>query len=362
VRVLAISSYGRLGGAELALRTFLANRPEHVDPSAVVIGAGELPSLIAATGTPTFQASALDGRPRPVDLARFAWALDRVLKRAQPEVVWAVGLKAAIMSAPSARAMDVPIVWHKVDFSLDRLVARPLAAVVDGVVAVSRAAAGALGPRLTRTKLLGVVGPPVALPDSIAAAPDPSQHVIGTLGTLMPIKGHHHLLRAAALLAPEFPALRVAIGGGETAAFPGYRAELLQLADQLGIADRVELLGMTDPLALLRRSTVYVSATYRDRGYGFEGLSGAMLEASWTGVPVVATSGGGTPDGVIDGVTGTLVGPGDPRALSKAIGAYLRDPELAASTGAAGRRFARARFAPKPAASALFSYLSMVAR
>jgi glycosyltransferase involved in cell wall biosynthesis len=292
----------------------------------------------------------------------YSRGLARILRQFRPNVVWAIGLKAAILSLPSARLMRTPVAWHKVDFSLDHVIARPLARAVDGIVAVSNPAASALGERLRERKLLAVIPPPVALGDELTSQPDPAQPVIGTLGTLMPIKGHAHLLQATATLSREFPHLRVAIGGGQTPVFPHHRAELLQLARELGIEDRVELLGRTDPAALLQRLTVYVSATYRDRNYGYEGLSGAMLEASWTGVPVVATWGGGTPDGVIDGQTGTLVPPADPPALATAIGAYLRDPELARRTGEAGRRFARARFAPGPSTEALFSALGRITR
>lgn len=362
MKVLAVSSYGRLGGAELALGTFLTNRPPEVEAAALVIGTGELPQMLGAIGIPCWQAESCEGRPTAAQFATFARALDRLLDQQRPDVVWAVGLKAAIMSAASCRRSGVPIVWQKVDFTLDRYLTRPVAAVVDGVIAVSRAAAGQLDNPMLRAKLLGVVGPPVALGEEVFSHPDPSCPIVGSLGTLMPIKGHHHLIAAAALLVPEFPALRIEIGGGETPAFPSYRSELTELAGRLGIDQRVHLPGVTDPGPLLERLTVYVSATFRMRGYGYEGLSGAMLEASWTGIPVVATRGGGTPDGVIDGVTGTLVEPADPRAMARAIGSYLRDPERARKAGEAGRAFAREHFAPQPAAKALFGHLAEVIR
>jgi glycosyltransferase involved in cell wall biosynthesis len=85
-----------------------------------------------------------------------------------------------------------------------------------------------------------------------------------------------------------------------------------------------------------------------------------MLEASWVGLPVVATRAGGTPEGVDDGVTGTLTKPGDPAALASAIAPYLRDRALARRTGEAGARLARERFAPATAALRLFAALEQV--
>ncbi len=75
-----------------------------------------------------------------------------------------------------------------------------------------------------------------------------------------------------------------------------------------------------------------------------EGLPLVVLEAMAAGVPVVATSVGGTPEAVVDGETGLLVPPRDVDALAGAIDALLSDPERAQRLGAAGRRRARERF------------------
>jgi glycosyltransferase involved in cell wall biosynthesis len=87
-----------------------------------------------------------------------------------------------------------------------------------------------------------------------------------------------------------------------------------------------------------------------------------MLEASWAGIPVVATRGGGTAEGLLDGETGTLADSDGPVALAEAIRPYLSDPELARRTGAAGRRFARERFHPEAVSRRLFELLAVLAR
>ena len=106
----------------------------------------------------------------------------------------------------------------------------------------------------------------------------------------------------------------------------------------LGMADRLELTGFVEDVTeILSRLTVFVMATYRDGfGFGAEGLSGAMVEASWAGLPVVATRGGGSPEGMREGVTGTLAEPSDPADLARGIAPYLRDAELAAQCGRGG--------------------------
>lgn len=363
MKVLALSSYGLLGGAELSLVTFLEHRPDEVEPLAVLVEDGPLAERLTAIGLPVYTARGYAGRPTLPRAVRFAREMSALLDRERPDVVWALGQKAALLAIAPCRLRRVPLVWHKVDFSWDRWLVPLLAEGVNGVMSVSSAVARALGP-LGRRRLLGVVNPPLRLPESLRATPDPARPVIGTLARLVPYKGHHHILEAAALLSAEFPDLRVVLAGGPAPQFPDYPAELERIAREAGLAGRVELPGFVDGVeGVLTRMSVFVNATYRDEeGFGLEGLSGAMLEASWAGVPVVATGGGGTAEGLEDGVTGTLVARADPRLIADAVAPYLRDPELAARTGAAGMELARSRCAPGIASQRLFELLAVASR
>lgn len=363
MKVLAVSSYGGLGGGELSLAEFLVHRPTGIEARALLVEDGPLREHLLQRGIPTDGLTGLDGRPGPLRMARFTRSLLALLREFEPDVVWATGLKAAWMSAPGCRLARVPVVWHKIDFSLDRIAARPIGVAVNGVVSVSRAAAAALGPRLLERKLLAVVGPPVRLPARLRVTPNP-QLTIGTTATLTPIKGQLHIVEAAAILSEEFPALRVVLAGSRSLDYPDYADLLVRRAAEFGLGERLEMTGFVEDVgALLGRLSVFVNATYRDeRGFGWEGLSGSMLEASWVGLPVVATAAGGTPEGVLDGVTGSLVPESDPPALAGAIAPYLRDLELARATGEAGARYARERFAPAVASERLFGALARVAR
>jgi glycosyltransferase involved in cell wall biosynthesis len=68
-----------------------------------------------------------------------------------------------------------------------------------------------------------------------------------------------------------------------------------------------------------------------------EGLSNSLLEAMSTGLPVLATSVGGTPDVVTHGENGYLIPPDDLPALQTGLTALLADPTLSAELGAQGR-------------------------
>jgi glycosyltransferase involved in cell wall biosynthesis len=70
-----------------------------------------------------------------------------------------------------------------------------------------------------------------------------------------------------------------------------------------------------------------------------EGLPGTPLEASAMRLPVVATRIPGCIDAVRDGVTGTLVEPGNVAQLESAIVSYLSDDRLRLEHGVAGRQW-----------------------
>jgi phosphatidylinositol alpha-1,6-mannosyltransferase len=75
----------------------------------------------------------------------------------------------------------------------------------------------------------------------------------------------------------------------------------------------------------------------RRGGLDVEGLGIVYLEASATGLPVVAGDSGGAPDAVLDGETGYVVRGGSPEQTASRVLALLRDPELRRSMGERGR-------------------------
>lgn len=141
--------------------------------------------------------------------------------------------------------------------------------------------------------------------------------LVVSVGCLSPEKGHRTLLEAWPWVLRELPRARLAVAGDG----PEWTA-LLDLVDRLGIGGSVRLLGFVEPVGgLLSRAALLVMPSRA------EGLGSAVLEAAWAGVPAVASAVGGLPEAVVDGVTGVLVPPGDPRRLAEAVVDLLRDPE-----------------------------------
>ncbi len=154
--------------------------------------------------------------------------------------------------------------------------------------------------------------------------------VIGALGNIRPVKGYHHLLRAAAALPVELDwELRLA---GRTLD-PGYRAELEEAARGERLAGRVRFPGeAADPGEFLRELDIFVLPSLA------EGFSNSLIEAMARGLPAVATAVGANPEVISDGEDGFLVPPGDPGLLEEKISALAGDPSLRRRIGRAGRR------------------------
>jgi glycosyltransferase involved in cell wall biosynthesis len=359
LRVLFVVS-GEAGGAEYALATHLRNRPDWIEARVLLLAPGPAAELFATAGLEV-AAGALGSPIRPRAMAAFARRVAAELRSARPAVVHATGIRAALACAPACRLLQVPLVWHKVDLAFDRRLAGPLAWLTSGVVAVSAAAAAAVPTR----RLLGIVPAPVGLDSGFVVSAERPPATIGSIGRLVAHKGHGHVIEAAARLLPSHPHIRVLIAGAPVPYEANEKQRLHELAEQLGMRERVELLGHVDPIEnVLERLTILVGATYDDgrEGSGFEGLGSSLIEANWAGLPVVATRGGGTPEAVVDGVTGILVPPSDPAALADAIERYLGNPDAARGAGRAGAAFAREHFAPAEVSPRLFESLARIAR
>jgi glycosyltransferase involved in cell wall biosynthesis len=163
-----------------------------------------------------------------------------------------------------------------------------------------------------------------------------------TVARLVPHKGQDVGIRALAKLRTEFPDLRyILVGEGVD------ESRLRNLAADLDVMDRVGFAGpMRDdelPEAYAT-STVYLGASRVDEEINAEGFGISFIEASASGLPIVAGDSGGIRSAVRDGETGIVVDPTDVDAVSAAIESLLRDDALRATMGAAGRLAAETHY------------------
>jgi phosphatidylinositol alpha-1,6-mannosyltransferase len=148
------------------------------------------------------------------------------------------------------------------------------------------------------------------------------------------------------MLIRALPAIRERVDGAVLVIVGGgpYLATLHRLAREAGVAEHVVLTGSVPGAELPAHHAMadVFAMPCRTRGAGLdvEGLGIVYLEASSTGVPVIAGNSGGAPETVQDGVTGRVVNGNDVDEIASAVGEVLADPERAAQMGAAGRRWA----------------------
>lgn len=157
-----------------------------------------------------------------------------------------------------------------------------------------------------------------------------------TVARLVPHKGQDMGIRALAALRPEFPELRyIIVGEGDE------RRSLRDLAEEMGVRDRVVFAGAMgdDELPeVYATSTVYLGASRVDSEINAEGFGISFLEASASGLPIVAGDSGGVRSAVRDGETGIVVPPTSVEAITAALRGYLGNEARRRETGAAGRR------------------------
>jgi len=265
------------------------------------------------------------------------------LRDRSADVLLCHGYKADLIGFLAARRVGIPVVavahgWTsentKVRFYefLDRRIIRR----VDRVVCVSEGQAArvrASGVDSDRVTVIrnGIMaeGFGVSAPEYVESVarmfPAPPAMIVGSVGRLSPEKGFGVLVSAAAIVSRSRPEVGfVHFGDGPL------RQTLAARIEREGLRDHFVLAGFRSDVNKYYPSfDLFVLPSFT------EGLPTVVLESYASGVPVVATAVGGTPEAVADGVDGFLIPPGDPNALASRI---LQMLDLGEERKAMGRR------------------------
>lgn len=355
---LALESSGPGGAENMVVQLGLALKALGHEPIVVTMREGWMTERAAAGGLPVW----IEPQRPGLDLGwvvRFA----RRLARERIDVLHSHEFAMNVFGGTAAVLARIPALStiHGKHWIADRkrraIAYRVLARLGVPVIAVSEDLAGYLasGLGIPREQIRLVhngipIRPPsmeaarspiegVGEPASAASARGETRRRLGlpaegplilAVGNLYPVKDHATLLRAL----PELPGVHVAIAGrGDE------EPNLRRLAAELGIEERVHLLGLRDDVdRLLGAADLFVQPSRS------EGLPLAVLEAMAAGLPVVATRVGGMGEAVVDGETGILVEPGRPEALAAALRRLLGDAPLRGEMGRAARTRAEAEF------------------
>ena len=280
----------------------------------------------------------------------------RLIEEEEIDTVWfgaaaPLGLLAQRARQAGASRVLASTHGHEVGWSMlpvARSVLRRIGEQTDVVTFVSR---------YTRSRFAPAFGPEASLeylppgvdadrfrpdPDARAALRDRyglgDRPTVVCLSRLVPRKGQDVLIQALPAIRRRVDgAALVIVGGGP------YLDTLRKLAQERGVADHVTFTGGVPGAELPAHHALgdVFAMPCRTRGAGMdvEGLGIVFLEASASGVPVIAGESGGAPEAVQQNKTGLVI---DGRSVDKvadAVAELLTDRDRAAAMGAAGRKW-----------------------
>ena len=345
--IVTISAETR-GGSDVVLSAFL----RHVDrsrlePSVAFLGDGPMASEAEKHGFEVFRLP--EGRLRqPRHLVRTVRRLESLMRAGNPALVLNWLSTAQLYGAPAAvRArMSDRVVWWQHDLNPRRLsrgraldqAANFLPALAVG--ACSNAAADAQR-RLRPHRRVVAVHPGI---DDRAPAPaakrarlehelalPPGRLVVGSVGRMIPWKGHDRVLEAVERLAAGgLDAHALIVGGdGDERYADGLRAQ----ARRSDLSGRVTFTGhVASAIPYMELMDLLVSGS-DDEPFGL-----VILEAMAAGLPVVAPDRAGPAEILEHGRTGWLVPSPDPRDLATGLRTLIETPGLRHELGIAARR------------------------
>lgn len=294
------------------------------------------------------------------DLPKLIWRLAQIYEKKKPDVVLSfmnyanlISAVARKLSLSKPRLLFSEQIHVSTDFkhepfsSLKAWALRRLYPQSDGVICVSRGVADDLVTefRVPHEKIK-VIFNPVDIEHVLTLAKEDVHHpwfvqkqspIIIAMGRLTAQKGYPYLLKAFAQVISTFRCRLVILGEGQE------REALNMLARELGVETEVAFLGFQqNPFKYLALADVFVLSSL------WEGFALAIMEAMACGVPVISTRCPSGPDEIIThGVNGLLVPVADDTGLAEAMLHVLKDKELAAKLGQAGRERAEDFAVPK---------------
>jgi glycosyltransferase involved in cell wall biosynthesis len=361
-RVLFVDHTAVLSGAELALRRLIAKIDrERYEPVVLLFEEGPLasamrsdgvhveivhaPVAIVQTRRGTLTFGALKRAGEIPSLVRMLARLRAAIRRIKPDLIHTNSLKSDLLTSLAVIGLKTPVIWHIHDrIATDYMPATAVKAfrlacrhLPDYVIANSKATLVTLGRGIadkakpcwpaTEQSMIAIIHPGV---DRVARSPRVTlRPTVGMVGRLSPWKGQDVLLEAAPTVLTYFPETRFRIVGSAMFGEQEYEQSLQNLATKLGIADRVEFVPFTTEIEKIYESLgILVHASKLPEPFGQ-----VVAEGMATGLPVVAARAGGVVEIVDDGITGILIEPSDPPALSQAILMLLMNPSAAVAMG-----------------------------
>lgn len=341
-RILYLTVHLRYGGAEVGLLTTLKNIDRsRYDCSVVSIEpAGEIGRRIEKLG---YEVIYLNSSATLFNIA-LIWRIAGIMRKKKPDILHAslfyanyFGRMAALFSRPGSIVTEERSMYTEKRF-YHILIDRMLSAVTDSIIVCSNAVLEftAIQERISKDKFRliynSVDSDAFNINDTRESVRGENgfskdDFIIGTIGSLIPKKGHEFLVEAVARIQASTPNLKLMLVGDGSA-----RGELEELVRSRGLNSRTVFLGWRSDIPRLMKSMdVFVLPSLQ------EGFPRTIVEAMYAGLPVIASRIGGIPEIVTDGQNGFLSEPGDAGSIAKNIESLSVDKRLRERLGANAR-------------------------
>lgn len=296
------------------------------------------------------------------ELLPYTLQLQKLIREFKPDIIHIDSSRGAILMGPAARLAGCPVVGHLHGALPFGGISQAMFEMVsDRIITVCSAIQSDLSPSARRKAVTVYYGirPIPTQTQSIPwlqALKTAGKLIVSCFASVVPFKGHHHLLAAIAELNRrgwQDQVVFICVGDLE-AEYQEHSDWLMQRQRKLGI-DNVTFTGwQSNPVPFYQLADIEVLPSVRaeqlDYGHkvidvrGNEGFPYTHLEAMYLGLPVVGTDIAGVREQIVDGVTGFVVPPADSIALADALEKLLADPALRSKMGKAGQERIQRQF------------------
>jgi glycosyltransferase involved in cell wall biosynthesis len=366
MKILFYNHTGKIGGAERVLLTIVRNLDRIRFEPIVICPDGALREQMEASSVPTEAAEVLNARftLRPDHFIRYLKSflsvillLRRRVVRLDPDLIHANSVRAGLVMTVATIGLRQPVLWHVHDLLPPSHPFNPFIRMVafasrpTRIIAVAQASADRfLHSFLSLENRVTVIRNGIDVEKFRPCATRRravrnqlnvrKRKVIGVIGRLTPGKGQLELIHAFAEVLRTFPnALLVIVGAPAFNQEQEYADLLERTTRDLGMDDRVRFLGEREDVAsLMQAFDLFVLNSES------EACSLVLLEAMAAGLPVLATSVGGTPEIITHAHNGWLVPRGNNESLVRALTTLLNIDQRRAQLGRNARETAVARF------------------
>ena len=321
IRVLNILTDSNIGGAGRLLVNYLRNFDRTKFETAVVLPAGsDLKPCIEEVGYPVIEIQ--NGRDKSMDFAAMR-EVQRIIRDWKPDIVHTHSAFYGKMAAYLCGVKSRFYTRHSAFPPSRKLTTFP-GKQINGFVNNTLATVTGVNPKKITVIINGVdemrrttADERAELKRSLDIAD--STFVCGISARLEPYKGHSYLLDTMKSVLEAHPdTVLLVIGGGSCG------AELKEQAKSLGIADHVRFTGFVNDVAPYYN----IMDLNLNCSWGTETSCLALSEGMSLHVPAIATTYGGNPYMITEGVNGMLVPEKDSAAMTQALLKIMDDPAL----------------------------------